>query len=132
MKRFAFVTVFIVLSVLLHQAYSQQSPKQKQYTSRFDNVDVDKILNNDRILSNYIKCLLEKGPCTQEGRELKKTLPDAFRSNCDKCTETQRRNARKVIFHLQDKKQKEYAQLVEKYDPEGIYREKWTKENQQS
>lgn len=59
------------------------------------------------------------------------TLPDAFRTNCDKCTDTQRRNARKVIFHLQDKKQNDYAKLVEKYDPEGIYRENWTKEKQQ-
>lgn len=43
----------------------------QQYTSKFDNVDVDNILKNDRILNNYIKCVLEKGPCTKEGRELK-------------------------------------------------------------
>lgn len=76
MKQLVFITViitFIVLTVFVsHSAVNgQQSPKQRQYTSRFDNVDVDKILKNDRILNNYIKCLLEKGPCTQEGRELK-------------------------------------------------------------
>uniref|UniRef100_A0A336M7Z9 CSON013423 protein n=1 Tax=Culicoides sonorensis TaxID=179676 RepID=A0A336M7Z9_CULSO len=135
MKQLVFITViitFTILTVFVSQSTvnGQQSTKQKQYTSRFDNVDVDKILKNDRILNNYIKCLLEKGPCTQEGRELKKTLPDAFRTNCDKCSDTQRRNARKVIFHLQDKKQADYNKLVAKYDPEGIYRANWTKEKQ--
>ena len=44
---------------------------EKQYTNKFDNVDVDNVLSNNRILNNYIKCLMEKGPCTPEGRELK-------------------------------------------------------------
>lgn len=39
--------------------------------ARYDNLDVDQILSNDRVLSSYIKCLLEKGPCTPEGRELR-------------------------------------------------------------
>lgn len=32
---------------------------------------IDNVLRNDRILTNYIKCLLDKGACTREGRELK-------------------------------------------------------------
>lgn len=60
------------------------------------------------------------------------SLPDAFRTNCVKCTETQRRNARKVIFHLQDNKKADYAKLVEKYDPEGIYRSQWDNQNHQA
>lgn len=43
----------------------------QKYTNKFDNVDVDGVLSNNRILTNYIKCLMEKGPCTPEGRELK-------------------------------------------------------------
>lgn len=45
-----------------------------KYTTKYDNIDVDKILTNDRVLSNYIKCLMEEGPCTPEGRELKSEL----------------------------------------------------------
>jgi hypothetical protein len=44
---------------------------ENKYTNKYDNVDVDKILNNDRVLTNYIKCLMDEGPCTSEGRELK-------------------------------------------------------------
>lgn len=59
--------VFLVLSALLVLIPAQ-------YTSKYDNVDVDKILKNDRVLTNYIKCLMEEGPCTPEGRELKSKL----------------------------------------------------------
>lgn len=44
---------------------------QNRYTTKYDNVNVDTILENDRVLNNYIKCLMEEGPCTPEGRELK-------------------------------------------------------------
>ena len=43
----------------------------EQYTTKHDNLDIDKILNNNRILTNYIKCIMEQGPCTPEGRELR-------------------------------------------------------------
>jgi hypothetical protein len=45
--------------------------KPKTYTTKYDNVDIDSILSNSRILSNYIKCLLDEGPCTPDGRELR-------------------------------------------------------------
>lgn len=64
MKQFVFIAFVVVITIAVSNA-------AETYTSRFDNVNVDQILSNDRILNNYIKCLLEKGPCTQEGRELK-------------------------------------------------------------
>jgi hypothetical protein len=57
-------TIVIMLFALSAVAYAQKK-------SGIDNIDVDQVLKNDRILSNYIKCLLDKGPCTQEGRDLK-------------------------------------------------------------
>lgn len=42
-----------------------------KYPPKYDNVNIDSVLSNDRVLTNYIKCLLEKGACTREGRELK-------------------------------------------------------------
>lgn len=57
----------IVLVTVFGFALAQEGP----YSTKYDNVDVDKILKNDRVLTNYIKCLMEEGPCTPEGRELK-------------------------------------------------------------
>lgn len=43
----------------------------QNYPNKFDNVNIETVLSNDRVLSNYIKCLLDKGACTREGRDLK-------------------------------------------------------------
>jgi hypothetical protein len=42
-----------------------------KYTLKYDNIDLDEILNNDRLITNYFKCLVDEGKCTQEGEELK-------------------------------------------------------------
>jgi Insect pheromone-binding family, A10/OS-D len=57
-------TIVILLFAFSAVAYAQKK-------SGIDNIDVDQVLKNDRILTNYIKCLLDKGPCTSEGRDLK-------------------------------------------------------------
>jgi hypothetical protein len=44
------------------------------YSSRYDNIDLDAILRNNRALNGIIKCVLEKGPCSPEGRELKSKM----------------------------------------------------------
>uniref|UniRef100_M3V872 Chemosensory protein 5 n=1 Tax=Ips typographus TaxID=55986 RepID=M3V872_IPSTY len=115
--------LFVVL-VLGCSLVAAQSP----YTSKYDNVDVDKILKNERVLTNYIKCLMEEGPCTPEGRELRKTLPDALASGCSKCNEKQKDTTEKVIRHLMDKRTKDWDRLSKKYDPQGVYKQRFEKE----
>lgn len=44
---------------------------ENKYNSKYDTIDVDRILSNDRVLTSYIKCAMEEGPCTPDGRELK-------------------------------------------------------------
>lgn len=41
------------------------------YDTKYDNVDLEEILKNDRLRRNYIKCLLNEGPCTPDAQELK-------------------------------------------------------------
>jgi hypothetical protein len=43
----------------------------RKYNDKYDHIDVDAILKNDRILTSYVKCMLDKGPCTAEGKNLK-------------------------------------------------------------
>lgn len=42
------------------------------YTDRYDNINVKEILNNRRLLIPYVKCILEQGRCTPEGKELRR------------------------------------------------------------
>lgn len=41
------------------------------YDNKYDNIDIDEILQSERLLTNYIKCLGDKGPCTPDGKLLK-------------------------------------------------------------
>lgn len=41
------------------------------YSDTYDNVDVDAIINSDRLLNQYVNCILDKGPCTADGRSFK-------------------------------------------------------------
>lgn len=59
---------FLLLSVVLCSVVCIFG---QQYTQKYDNIDVDSVLSNSRIRTNYVKCLLETGPCTPEGRELR-------------------------------------------------------------
>ncbi|XP_043256331.1 ejaculatory bulb-specific protein 3-like [Colletes gigas] len=94
------MTAFLLLFIFVGIA----SVTAEKYPSKYDDVDVDRILQNGRVLANYIKCLLDEGPCTNEGRELKKTLPDALSSGCSECNEKQKNHCNKVINHLRTKR----------------------------
>lgn len=63
-------TTLCVLCGLL-VAVAVQGATTGGYNTRLDSVDVDKILANPRVLSNYVKCIVDKGPCTSEGKEIK-------------------------------------------------------------
>ncbi|XP_050542614.1 ejaculatory bulb-specific protein 3-like [Daktulosphaira vitifoliae] len=119
-------TFSIVILTFLALIDVEAAPSK--YTTKFDNINTDDILNNDRLLNNYFKCLMDQGKCTPEGEELKKWIPDAIDNDCKDCSEKQRKEAEKVIKFLHDKKDTMWKQLEEKYDPTGKYREKYQKD----
>lgn len=64
---------FSVLATLLlaYLITQNNATETSTYTTKYDGIDLDEILNNNRLLTNYVKCLLEQGPCTADGSELK-------------------------------------------------------------
>lgn len=60
----------IALLVLVFVAVSLAA--EVKYTTKYDNVDLDEVIKSDRLLKNYVNCLLEKGNCTPDGAELKR------------------------------------------------------------
>lgn len=67
------------VAVILLMAFATLVVAQ-DYTKKYDNVNIESALSNDRVLTNYIKCLLDKGACTREGRELKSKLSSSHSS----------------------------------------------------
>ncbi|XP_050101585.1 WAS/WASL-interacting protein family member 1-like isoform X2 [Anopheles aquasalis] len=91
------------------------------YSPRYDNLDIDTILASNRLVSNYVDCLLSRKPCPPEGKDLKRILPEALRTKCARCSPTQKENALKIITRLYYDYPDQYRALRERWDPSGEY-----------
>lgn len=100
-------------------------PEESKYTQKYDHINVEMILNNDKIFKSYHKCLLGVGKCTNEGRELKTALPDALKTNCEKCSERQKSATDRILRFMINNKKAEWEELRAKYDPDNIYVQKY-------
>nr|AWC68033.1 chemosensory protein 14 [Matsumurasca onukii] len=104
------------------------APQAPVYTTKYDNLDVDKILASRRLVNNYVQCLTDKKPCSPEGAELKKILPDAIRTRCEKCNDVQKEKALKVVRKLQKDYPAEWKIVTSKWDPDGSLMKEFEKE----
>nr|AND82451.1 chemosensory protein 9 [Athetis dissimilis] len=101
---------------------------ETQYTNKYDNVNLDEILQNRRLLVPYIKCCLDQGKCTPDGKELKSHIKEALETYCAKCTEIQRDGTRRVIAHLINHEPEYWTELSAKYDRDGKFAHKYEEE----
>ncbi|XP_061396800.1 ejaculatory bulb-specific protein 3-like [Musca vetustissima] len=118
-----FLTVAFVIAAFLIVSIAAGD----KYTTKYDNIDVDNILKSERLLNNYLNCLMDKGSCTPEGAELKKAIPDALKTECSKCSDKQKKAVDKVAHFLIDNKPEQWKQLQAKYDPDNVYYGKYKK-----
>ncbi|XP_075215742.1 ejaculatory bulb-specific protein 3-like [Lycorma delicatula] len=109
------VFLFAILSVSTYMCYADE----EKYTAAWDNINIDEVMNNERLMKQYMDCILDKGPCSPDGKELKKHIPDAVKTKCAKCTDKQKEGAKKVIRHLIEKRPNDWEQLKKKFDPTG-------------
>lgn len=64
-----FHAVVLLLSVMVLCGWAM--PDNTKYSAKFDQIDVDQIIRNSRLFNNFVKCFLDQGPCTGDGRELR-------------------------------------------------------------
>nr|AYN07329.1 chemosensory protein 1 [Yemma signatus] len=116
-----------ILSVILFSAFFwiSSADDDKYYTNIYDNIDLDEILNNQRLYKNYIDCITNKGKCSPDGKELKKNIPDALSNNCSKCTQKQKDGTDKVLKFIIEEKPDDWKLLESIYDPQGAYKKKY-------
>lgn len=95
MPKFAFYCLVTIILTFLSAGNCDDT-----YDIKYDSIDIDEILKSERLLTNYINCLMEEGPCTEDGRELKETLPDAILTNCSKCSEKQKLGSDKIMHYM--------------------------------
>ncbi|XP_075981769.1 allergen Tha p 1-like isoform X1 [Anticarsia gemmatalis] len=118
---------FVALCVLFVASVCVARPDD-HYTDKYDNVNLDEILSNKRLLGPYIKCALDQGKCAPDAKELKDHIKDALETECSKCTDTQKDGTRRVIKHLINNEEESWNELAAKYDPDRKYAAKYEKE----
>ncbi|KXJ73746.1 ejaculatory bulb-specific protein 3 [Aedes albopictus] len=110
--------IFVVALALIAAVAAQD---EAMYTSKFDNINLDEILMSDRLFKNYYNCLTDAGPCTPEGNELKRVLPEALETNCAKCSPKQREAGTRAIKYVTENRAEEWKVLRARFDPEDKY-----------
>ncbi|CAG4947267.1 unnamed protein product [Colias eurytheme] len=110
--------VVCVLTVVA-SCYSQQ----QQLYNRYDNFNADSIIQNERILLAYYKCVMEKGPCTKDGKNFKRVLPETLQTACGRCSPKQKSVVRKMLLGIRSKSEVRFAELLDKYDPTALNRD---------
>ncbi|XP_059060883.1 allergen Tha p 1-like [Achroia grisella] len=113
------------LVILVAVAATVYAKTTYTYTDKWDHINVDEILESQRLLRGYVDCLLDKGRCTPDGKALKETIPDALELDCSKCTEKQKTGSDKVIRFLVNKRPDLWKELKVRYDPNSIYEQRY-------
>lgn len=116
--------LIIAVALLCMVAVSWGQPAST-YTDKWDNINVDEIMESERLMKAYVDCLLDRGRCTPDGKALKETLPDALENECRKCTAKQKTGSDKVIRHLVNKRPELWRELSTKYDPDHVYQDRY-------
>uniref|UniRef100_A0A1V1WC32 Chemosensory protein 3 n=1 Tax=Mythimna separata TaxID=271217 RepID=A0A1V1WC32_MYTSE len=115
----------LAMMLLTYLTIQSNATETSTYTTKYDGIDLDEILNNERLLTGYVNCLMDNGPCTADGKELKKNIPDAIENDCKKCTDRQRDGSDRVMHYLIDHRPDDWVKLEEKYNSDGSYKMKY-------
>lgn len=52
-------------------------------------------------------------------------IPDALKTECSKCSETQKNGIKQMVHHLIENKHDWYKELEAIYDPDGTYKKRY-------
>jgi hypothetical protein len=69
MRQFVAVVFILVSALALSEA--ARPPTDEKYTTKYDNNNVEIFSASNRLMKHYFKCLMDIGPCTPAGTELK-------------------------------------------------------------
>ena len=102
--------VLLALSLLVWATQAEDT-----YSDKFDYVDVDEILANDRLREQYYKCFMETAPCmTADATFFKGNMFEAVVTKCSKCTEKQKIFLDKVADWFTKNQPEKWQAFIEK------------------
>nr|AKW47191.1 chemosensory protein 1 [Chrysopa pallens]AMS36881.1 chemosensory protein 1 [Chrysopa pallens] len=117
---------FVILLVAVTFACVYAFPDGESYPTRYDSINLDNILENEKLRVVYEKCISgeQTTKCPKEVDVLKEYLTDAIKTCCEKCSQKQKDGAKKVFKYYQTNNPAFYNQLKAKHDPTGEFETK--------
>ncbi|KAG5343638.1 PEB3 protein, partial [Acromyrmex heyeri] len=84
MARFSYFVTIISIALLCVSA-------EEFFSDRYDQIDVESILQNDKLREQYYNCFMEIAPCvTADAKFFKEISSEALQTKCKRCTEKQK------------------------------------------
>ncbi|XP_033228589.1 ejaculatory bulb-specific protein 3-like [Belonocnema kinseyi] len=112
MSRVSVVIAFLAVSAMV---ISIKSEEIHLYTDKYDYIDYDEILANDRIRNQYYNCYLGTGSClTPDAKFFKDMFPEALVTKCKYCTEKQKNGFEKIVTYYTEKEPEAWEKVLRK------------------
>ncbi|XP_018394089.1 PREDICTED: ejaculatory bulb-specific protein 3-like [Cyphomyrmex costatus] len=84
MALFSYIATIISIALLCVLA-------EELYSDRYDHIDAEGILQNDKLRDQYFNCFMETAPCvTADAKFFKEVASEALQTKCKRCTERQK------------------------------------------
>ncbi|CAG9772550.1 unnamed protein product [Ceutorhynchus assimilis] len=109
------VAVFLTTFICLTSA--GEGSKKYDTTTRQPITDeaLEKTLSDKRYLQRLLKCAVGEAPCDPVGRRLKSVAPLVLRGTCPDCTESEKKQIKKVLAYVQINFPKEWNKMLQTY-----------------
>ncbi|XP_035732778.1 ejaculatory bulb-specific protein 3-like [Vespa mandarinia] len=114
MAHYLWILSIVVLSGMIFSVFADNTDDTK-YITKYDNINVDEILNTPRLRNQYIDCYVGRSPCvTPEAKFLKEILPEVLVTKCKKCSDKQRVIFDKVITWFEENDKETWKVILAK------------------
>ncbi|KAF5299909.1 hypothetical protein FQR65_LT09304 [Abscondita terminalis] len=95
------------------------------YTDEYDNINIDEILANKRLVDNYVHCIKTGQKCTPDGLKAREVIPEALNTKCAKCSDIQKEKVSKVLEWVIQNRPNDFLTIEAQFDPEHRYRKEY-------
>ncbi|XP_044744966.1 allergen Tha p 1-like [Coccinella septempunctata] len=114
--------MYVLVFFLFTSVYSTNVEK---YTSKFNSVDLNVAVRNERLVNAHFNCLMKGLKCTPDGELLRRIIPEVIVDGCAHCTKDHLEGARKIVSYLTRERPELMRALLKKFDPDMKFRIKW-------
>nr|SAJ59011.1 putative chemosensory protein [Triatoma brasiliensis] len=91
------------------------------YYQVFEEIDVDIILDNERLLRSYLTCFFDEAPCSAHAAAVKESIPEVMSTVCGKCNDKQKAIYKHALNKFIPTHKEDWDHILRIYDPNGEY-----------